>query len=273
MNLRRGGPASIKLVRPFAVLILLLAALAGRSRALRVHLTEADGPAPRLSLHTGDELRIDLATQPSAGFRWTVRQDASTVLTEVGHATNQSGRFSPSGLQSFVWQAFAPGVATLRLDYSRGYGTEKTFTVELAVSEPALAADSPGMLHFTGRLPCADCTGIRQQLTLYGSPGEGSAHGTAASPFIPAAYLETLDYAELPGQPHIAIQTGVCKRVRGDPADANATLYVLEPAPGQPATLYLVQGSRLVPVDAQGVPLPAPPGSGADSALHLSPEP
>jgi predicted secreted protein len=273
MNLRRARLASIRPVKRFALLTLMLAMFACRARALRVHLRDADGPAPRVSLHTGDELRIDLATQPSAGFHWTVGQDASTVLAEIGHSTNQSGVFSPSGRQSFAWQAFSPGAATLRLDYSRGYGTEKSFTVEIAVSPPALPAEGPATLRFTGRLPCADCTGIRQQLTLFGSPGESSAHGMGASAFMPAAYLQILDSAELPGQPHIVIQTGLCRRVHGDPADANATLYLLEPAPGQPASLYLVQGSRLVPVDAQGVPLPPPPGSGPDSALHQVPEP
>jgi hypothetical protein len=78
------------------------------------------------------------------------------------------------------------------------------------------APPEPLVLRFAGDLPCADCPGIRTELTLT-RKGAGWAEGTYS---LSETYLER-------GGPRVT--TGDWTTLRGDAADEDATVYELEP--------------------------------------------
>lgn len=76
--------------------------------------------------------------------------------------------------------------------------------------------EEPMVLRFAGDLPCADCPGVRTDLTLT-RKAPGWAKGTYV---LSETYLER-------GGPRVT--TGDWTTLRGDDADPDATVYQLDP--------------------------------------------
>jgi copper homeostasis protein (lipoprotein) len=91
----------------------------------------------------------------------------------------------------------------------------------VAPAAPAAPGEEPMALRYEGVLPCADCPGIRTELTLT-RKAKGWAEGSYS---LSETYLER-------GGPHVT--TGDWTTLRGDATDPDASVYQLNP--DQPET-------------------------------------
>ena len=117
----------------------------------------------------------------------------------------------------------------------------------LAIAGVAAAADGPVRLGtFVGKLPCADCSGIEQTLTLQG------ASATATS----GTYRLRYDYLGKTVAPYLT--RGAWRTERGSARDPDATVYRLDPD-GAAAQYFLAVGDdALRPLDTAGNEIDAP---------------
>ena len=245
-------------------LVLLCASLSMSARAVTVRVTEADGSRVQAALHPGDVLRVDLAAEPVTGRTWSLRGHAPPQLMELG-ATQRvfGGRMSNQGRSSFSWRAVAEGEGELSVVYgtatARATTPEKTMTVEIAVAGAPLGpeeAHPPAVSRleqaaaYERSQPCGDCSGLMEELTLYRAPQE--------TPFVMRR-----TYKDAPGGTVTTFATGTWATGKGD-ADPTATIYTLTTS--REAFLFKLAGDRLIPLDAQQIPFPAPPGT--DDTFH-----
>jgi predicted secreted protein len=243
--------------------------LVAAAHAVTVRLTPSDGTRVQVALHPGDVLRIDLPSEPAAGKQWRVRGHAPPQLTELGAAQRVfGGRMSDQGTSSFAWRAIAAGDGELTLVYgtamARAANSEKTYTIQLTIAGEALGpeeAHPPAVSQMeqvaayqrTG--PCGDCSALTEDLTLYRAPGE--------TPFVLRR-----TYKDAPGGTLTSVMTGSWSTGKGT-ADPSATVYTL--AASNEISLFRLDGERLVPLDAQQIPVPSPPGM--DTAFRKVTEP
>jgi hypothetical protein len=209
-------------------------------------------------------LRIDMPSEPAGGKQWGVRGHPPPQLTELGAAQRVfGGRLSDQGTSSFAWRAIANGDGELTLVYgtssSRAEKPEKTLAVQLTVAGEALGPDEAhpvpvsqmeqvAAYERTG--PCGDCSGITERLLLYRAPGE--------TPFV----LRRI-YKDAPGGTLTSVMTGSWSTGKGT-ADPTATVYTLA-ASGE-TSFFRLDRELLVPLDAQQIPVPSPPGM--DTSFH-----
>jgi predicted secreted protein len=251
------------------LLALLCVSLTMSARAVTVRLTAADGTRVQVSLHPGDVMRIDLAAEPAAGRQWGVRGHAPPQLMELGAAQRVfGGRMSDQGTSSFAWRAIGEGEGELTLVYgtasSRVTKPEKTVAIQFVVAgdplgpeeaHPPAVSQMEQVAAYERTEPCGDCSGITEHLVLY------SAHGERAPGETPFVLRRT--YKDAPGGTLTSVMTGSWATSKGT-ADPSATIYTL--AASSEASLYRMDGDRLVQVDAQQIPVPSPPGM--DTAFH-----
>jgi hypothetical protein len=123
----------------------------------------------------------------------------------------------------------------------------------LAGSAAHGADDNPGYLvgKFAGVLPCADCRGIRTELTLY----RASRHGLPTGYTLRETYLGTRDgdkAFDSRGQWYV---------LRGSAANPDATVYQLAPEPAGEERHFLKAGEnklRLLTRDLAELPSAMP---------------
>jgi predicted secreted protein len=244
--------------RFFAISILAGALLIASAHAVTIRLAETDGSRVQISLHPGDVLRIDLPSEPAGGRQWIVQGHAPVQLTELG-ATQRvfGGRMSNQGTSSFAWRALDRGEGELTLAYgtasSRRANPEKTYSVHLSVggeplgpeeAHPAALSQLEQIAAYQRTEPCGDCTAVAEHLLLYRAPGE--------SPFVLRR-----SYKDAPGGTLTSIITGTWSAHRGS-ADPSAIVYEL--VSESEASLFRLDGDRLLPLDAQQIPVPSAPG-------------
>ncbi len=241
------------------------ALLAASAHAVTVRVTQLDGSRVQIALHPGDVLRVDLPSDPAGGRLWKLRGHTPAQLVELG-ATQRvfGGRMSDQGASSFAWRALNPGEATLTLAYgtasARAEQPEKTYTVALTVASaplgpeeqhPAPISQLEPVAAYERTEPCADCSARTERLLLYRAPGE-------------TPYVLRRTYKDAPGGTLTSITTGSWSTHPGAFADPSAVIYEL--SSGSEASVYQLDGDRLVPVDTQQIPVPSPPG--IDNAFH-----
>lgn len=233
-------------------------------QAVTVRITEADGGRVQVDLHRGDVLRVDLAAAPVMGRTWSVRGHVPPQLTELGVTQRVfGGRMSNQGRSSFSWRAIAEGEGELTVAYgtatARATQPEKMLKIEISVAGTPLGpeeAHPPAVSQlrqtavYERSLSCGDCSGLVEQLSLYRGPGEN-----------PLVLRST--YKDAPGGTFTTISTGSWNIGKGT-ADPAATLYTLTTSSG--TSFFRMAGDRLLPLDAQQIPLPSPPG--ADNAFN-----
>lgn len=90
----------------------------------------------RVTLAMGAEVVLDLAENPTTGYRWNVESAGAPALAMGGdyYEAPSSGQKGAAGRHSWSFRAVAPGNATIRLTYRRGSGdAANTFAVEVDV--------------------------------------------------------------------------------------------------------------------------------------------
>jgi hypothetical protein len=252
------------MLRVLLLLMLVPVLVGAHAHAVAVRLTAADGMRVQVAIHPGDVLRIDLVAEPAAGRQWGVRGHVPPELMELGAAQRVfGGRMSDQGTSSFAWRAIGEGDGDLTLVYgtssSRAATPEKTYTVQLVVAgdplgpeeaHPTPVSQMEQVAAYERTEPCGDCSALTEQLVLYRAPSE--------TPFV----LRRV-YKDAPGGTLTSVMTGSWSTGKGT-ADPTATVYML--AASSETSLFRLDGDRLVPLDAQQIPVPSPPGM--DTAFH-----
>jgi predicted secreted protein len=243
---------------------LTTALLAVGARAVPVRLTPADGTRVQVALHPGDTLRIDLPAEPVTGRTWGISGRAPSQLMELGAAQRVfGGRMSDQGTSSFAWRAIGDGEGALTLLYgtamARASKPEKTVTIQLTVAgeplgpeeaHPPAVSKMEQVAAYDRTEPCGDCSSLAEHLVLYRAPGE--------TPFVLRR-----TYKDAPGGTLTMVMTGSWTTGKGT-ADPSATIYTL--AASSETSLFRLDGERLVPLDAQQIPVASPPGM--DTSFH-----
>jgi predicted secreted protein len=248
----------LAMLRATSWLVLAAAFLVVRAQAVTVKLGEGDGSRVQLALHPGDLLRIDLPAEPVTGRTWGIRGHAPAQLAELGAAQRVfGGRMSNEGTSSFAWRATGEGGGELTLVYgsstARAATPEKTITIQLTVAgeplgpeeaHPPVVSEMKEVAAYDRKAPCGDCSGVAEQLTLYRAPDE--------TPFVLRR-----TYKDAPGGTLTSIMTGSWTIGKGT-SDPTATIYTLTAS--AETSIFRLDGQRLVPLDAQQIPVPSPPG-------------
>jgi predicted secreted protein len=259
----------LAMLRATSLLVLGAAFLVVSARAVTVKLGETDGERVQLALHPGDLLRIDLAAEPVTGRTWGIRGHAPAQLAELGTAQRVfGGRMSNEGTSSFAWRATGAGEGELTLVYgsstARAATPEKTITIQLTVAgeplgpeeaHPPVVSEMKEVAAYDRTTPCGDCSGIAEHLVLYRAPDE--------TPFVLRR-----TYKDAPRGTLTSVMTGSWTIGKGT-ADPTATIYTLTAS--AETSIFRLDGQRLVPLDAQQIPVPSPPGM--DTAFHRLAEP
>jgi inhibitor of cysteine peptidase len=84
-----------------------------------------DDDGADVTLKVGDQFVVELPSNPTTGFSWTVAE--SGPLTQVGEAKYQSeaeeGVVGAGGIDAFTFKAERTGSGTLTLEYRRSWET------------------------------------------------------------------------------------------------------------------------------------------------------
>jgi predicted secreted protein len=214
-----------------------------------------------VSLKVGDTLRVVLTSTPSTGYSWHVA--ASNAILKATASSNTPGAQKSAGApgrQTLVFTAAAPGRDNLVLDYSRpwekGKPAARQYSIAVTVSNAATkSAASPvliagGILQgtYSGKLPCADCSGLLTSIAFY-----------AESAQTPAGYyVRTSTYLGAPKGDVVSIDAGHYLLQRGTPDTPDRTVFSLQSNTSDSLESYLLQGDSLVPLGSDGKPIQAP---------------
>ena len=214
-----------------------------------------------VSLKVGDTLRVVLPSTPSTGYSWHVA--ASNAILKATASSNTPGAQKSAGApgrQTLVFTAAAPGRDNLVLDYSRPWEKAKPaarqYSIAVTVSNAATkSAASPvliagGILQgtYSGKLPCADCSGLLTSIAFY-----------AESAQTPAGYyVRTSTYLGAPKGDVVSIDAGHYLLQRGTPDTPDRTVFSLQSNTSDSLESYLLQGDSLVPLGSDGKPIQAP---------------
>ncbi|MFZ1984307.1 MAG: protease inhibitor I42 family protein [Desulfatitalea sp.] len=102
---------------------------------------DANGKEQQVVL--GQRVLIRLAENPTTGYQWEIEACDARVLTPAGSdfAATPGGALGAGGLRTFVFKVLAPGQATVRLIYRRGWEPKEQaidrFVIRIDVREKA----------------------------------------------------------------------------------------------------------------------------------------
>ena len=214
-----------------------------------------------VSLKVGDTLRVVLPSTPSTGYSWHVA--ASNPMLKATASSNTPGAqksVGAPGRQTLVFTAAAPGRGNLVLDYSRpwekGKPAARQYSIAVTVSNaatksgasPVLIAGSILQGTYSGKLPCADCSGLLTSIAFY-----------AESAQTPAGYyVRTSTYLGAPKGNVVSIDAGHYLLQKGTPDKPDWTVFSLQSNTSDSPESYLLQGDSLVPLGSDGKPIQAP---------------
>ena len=215
-----------------------------------------------LSLQVGDMLRVVLPSTPSTGYSWHVA-DSNTVLKATGssNAPGTQKNLGAAGRQTLVFTAATSGQDNLVLDYSRpwekGKPAARQYSIAVTVRDGAAhSAASPvviagGILQgtYSGKLPCADCSGLLTSIAFY---AEGSTQSPAGY------YVRTSTYLGAPKGDVVSIDAGHYLLQQGTPDKPDWTVFSLQSNTSDSLESYLLQGDSLVPLGSDDKPIQAP---------------
>lgn len=237
----------------------LAAQLAARQSAKTVDIGEL-GRQVRVLLDVGDTLRVVLPSNPSTGYSWQIAKNNGAFLQASAARTLPATEPKPGapGTQSFTFTAAAPGKDRLLLNYRRPWEKNvrpaRSYAVDITIDRSAAThSDAPvvtpaGTLLATygGRLPCADCSGIRTSIAFYAS-GPRQFTGTY--------YVRTMTYLGAPNGDVTTVNAGTWSLRKGTPADPNAAVYSLRSNQSAHMENYQSQGDTLIPLGSDGKPI------------------
>jgi predicted secreted protein len=211
------------------------------------------GSAARVVLHAGDVLRVTLRSNLSTGDSWQILANNASVL-ESGSTTNLAGnshKIGTEGSQRREFTAKAEGEDRLVFGYTRAWEKNAAparkltlyVTVTSQATDPELAVKPEGVLFgkFSGKSPCADCSGIDQTLMLY-TPGPNN--------FVDAYYVESMTYRDGRNGNTSNVTAGKWFVEKGTATDSNGTVYALSLDSSDRMQNYQLRGNTLVPLDS-----------------------
>ena len=120
------------------ILTIVFSVFLGACCASYPSLTEKDNGS-RISLRSGQDLQIELASNPSTGYSWNIVSIDPTLLKQVGEKEyrQESNRKGGGGHTTFRFRGIGKGKLALELAYYRGWeknpSYEKTITVTILV--------------------------------------------------------------------------------------------------------------------------------------------
>jgi predicted secreted protein len=212
----------------------------------------------RVSLKVGDTLRVVLPSTPSTGYSWHVA-DRNTVLkaTASSNTPGAQKNVGAAGRQTLVFTAAVPGQGDLILDYSRPWEKGKPparqytigVTVGRAAASPVLIAGGILQGTYSGKLPCADCSGLLTSIAFYAADAAQSPAGY---------YVRTSTYLGAPKGDVVSIDAGHYLLQTGTPDKPDWTVFSLQSNTSDSIESYLLQGDSLVPLGSDGKPIQAP---------------
>ena len=96
----------------------------------------ADGQS--LTLAVGESLMVELAENPTTGFRWTLTSDGAPACAASGESyeADQSTGLGRGGRHRWQFQAAQPGRGTIALSHSRPWepgAPGRTFSLSVTV--------------------------------------------------------------------------------------------------------------------------------------------
>ena len=211
-----------------------------------------------VSLNVGDTLRVVLPSTPSTGYSWHVA-GGGAALKPVSSSNTPSAQPRPgaAGRQTLAFTAAAPGEENLVLDYSRPWEKGKPAARQYAIgvkvgagSAPPVAITGSTLLGtYSGKLPCADCSGLETSIAFY----------TVDSPQSPTGYyVRTSTYLRAPRPNVVSIDAGHLLVQKGTPDKPDWTVYTLQSGTSDHLESYLLQGDTLTPLGDDGKPIQAP---------------
>jgi inhibitor of cysteine peptidase len=102
-------------------LVLLGAGVAASPRIITAK--DVDDP---INLHMGQELVLNLESNPTTGYRWFLQDVRNSGLTTLGEPVYQRGGSLPGagGVESWIFRASKAGDRTLRLEYRHPWEKE-----------------------------------------------------------------------------------------------------------------------------------------------------
>jgi inhibitor of cysteine peptidase len=215
-----------------------------------------------VTLKVGDTLRVVLPSTPSTGYSWHAAGH-STVLKATASSNSSAAQkaIGAAGRQTLTFTAAAAGHNDLILEYSRPWEKGKpaarqyviTVTVGNAAAHggasPVQVAGGVSQGTYSGKLPCADCSGLLTSIAFY-------ADGSAQSPA--GYYVRTSTYLGAPKGNVVSIDAGHYLLQKGTPDKPDWTVFSLQSNTSDSLESYLLQGDSLVPLGSDGKPIQAP---------------
>lgn len=122
-------------------LTLSLLAACAQQQPSNVTLQQSQQDECPLNLHSGQQLTLTLASNPTTGFRWVVKDAAPGVLRSLGPEVysnpEDAGLVGSAGQSTWRFQATNPGDGRLLLLYHRPWEVDvapaKTFNCHISV--------------------------------------------------------------------------------------------------------------------------------------------
>jgi inhibitor of cysteine peptidase len=116
-------------VKPLSICVTILAfgVVASGNAEPPAIITEADS-GHLVALRIGQELVLNLKSNPSTGYRWVQADTKSPGLVVVGKPAYKPGKPLPgaSGVESWKFRAVERGTQTLKLEYRRPWEKKNT---------------------------------------------------------------------------------------------------------------------------------------------------
>jgi predicted secreted protein len=194
------------------------------------------------SLTVGDTLVVKLKVDRSSGYSWQVAPLEGNVLTQETVKPKP-----PLSTQVFKFNATGPGIVTLTLNNVKKADPShplQIFSVIVGVgSQPGQEKSTYVVGHFTGRMPCADCSGIDEDITFY---------ALGPNQFVDTIFKRKMTYDGAPGGNKVNEDSGPWALLPGTATDPNASVYALFPDdPAKVEYYWLKSEDELVPLDKE----------------------
>jgi copper homeostasis protein (lipoprotein) len=216
----------------------------------------------RVSLKVGDTLRVVLSSTPSTGYSWHVAGNIAVLkATASSNISAAQKNIGAAERQALVFTATAAGHGDLILEYSRswekGKPAARQYMIAVTVgnaaahggASPVQIAGGVPQGTYSGKLPCADCSGLLTSIAFY---AEGSTQSPAGY------YVRTSTYLGAPKGNVVSIDAGHYLLQKGTPDKPDWTVFTLQSNTSDSLESYLLQGDSLVPLGSDGKPIQAP---------------
>lgn len=126
-----------RLLVPFSLALLSACATQPKHNVIVEKLTQCP-----VQLTNGQNLILNLPSNPSTGYRWAVQDSAGGVLKALGPEVyrnpEDAGIVGAAGVSTWRFQAFAAGTGRLRLTYQQPWAPEvppvETFDCAISVN-------------------------------------------------------------------------------------------------------------------------------------------